>query len=394
MPASRVQAAGGQPVACTFLLKGGTRFMTAALARTVLYPEHAALGARFAPFAGYEMPIQYAAGIVAEHEAARSGAVVFDTCHMGVILLQGPSALDDLENLVSCDVAPLQPGRCRYGLLCNENGGVLDDLLVYRLAPDSFMLVVNASTRGSDVEWITRHVSRSTRCADMSAETAKIDVQGPGSTRLLRPILGDVVASLRYYSFSESAFCGARILVSRTGYTGELGFELYAAPETILALWRGCLAAGALPAGLGARDTLRLEMGMPLYGHELGPGRNAAESGFTRALSRTKQFTGADAIRAAGRGPRLTGLRLDGRRAARQGDSVIRADNSQAGIVTSGSYAPSMGCAVALAYVAPDAAAPGARLNIAGARGTLSAETVSLPFYTCGTARDDGLLQG
>lgn len=360
---------------------------TAALARTLLFDRHVALGAKLAPFGGFEMPIQYA-GILAEHAAARTQAAIFDTCHMGEFRLAGPSAAADLDRLVSCDVAGLPAGRCRYGLLCNAEGGVIDDLLVYRLAGEEFMLVVNAGTQDGDFAWVSGHLSPGTRCANESAATAKVDVQGPAAPRLLRRLLAADIAGLRFYAFHANHYGRWPVLVSRTGYTGEVGFEVYGEPDAIRALWDDCLAAGAAPAGLGARDTLRLEMGMPLYGHELSAARNAGESGLDRAFAPGKDFIGAAAVRdGARRRQALVGLTLAGRRAARAGDAILDSAGRPVGAVTSGSFGPSVGVAIALGYVDRALAAPGTALAVQTARQALDARVAALPFYAQATAR-------
>jgi len=355
--------------------------MTVSLRTTPLADEHRRLGARMGPFAGFLMPMQYA-GIVAEHEAVRTRAAVFDTCHMGQLLVRGPTALADLEMLVTCDLAALAPGQCRYGLLCNADGGVLDDLVVYRLAAQEFLLVVNAANQAADFAWLRRHIAGSTLVEDRSPTTAKIDLQGPWAPRIARTLVTAALYELRYYHFTETRYGEHAVLLSRTGYTGEIGYEVYGPPAAIRAFWRDCLAAGAVPAGLGARDTLRLEMGMPLYGHELTADRNAAEAGPVRALAPHKPFIGAAAVRDPARiRARLTGLVLEDRRAARQGDAVYAAEGRQVGTVTSGSYCPWLEKSLAMGYVPPAWAAIGTRLQL-DVRGTaLAADVVPLPFY-------------
>lgn len=358
--------------------------------RTALYEAHLALGARMTPFGGFLMPLQYE-GILKEHQAARTAAALFDTCHMGAMRLSGPTALPDLEALVSCDVAPLALGQCRYGLMCNPAGGVLDDLLVYRLASDAFMLVVNAATRAHDVEWVRAHRSTGTRLEDLCGRLFKVDLQGPGSPRIMRAVSERPIDGLGFYRFVRSRFAGRDVIVSRTGYTGEIGFEFYVedSPETAVAFWSLCLELGARPAGLGARDTLRLEMGLPLYGHELAEDINAGESGFDRALSVAKRYVGCDAVRsAAAGGRRLVGIALDGRRSARRGDLLSGAGGETIGVVTSGSFAPSLGRAVALAYVARERGRPGTPVAARTGRGEALAGAVApLPFYRQATGR-------
>ena len=356
---------------------------------TPLHAAHAALGARMGPFGGYDMPIQYA-GIMQEHQATRHGATVFDTCHMGEFTLAGPTALADLERLVSCHVGTMQTGQCRYGMLCNAQGGVIDDLLIYRLADDDFWIVVNAGTQDHDFDWICANLSPETRARNVSAETAKIDLQGPASPRLMARLMNAPINDMRFYRFQYNTYRGKRILTSRTGYTGEIGFEIYSDAVTARQFWNDCLAEGAEPAGLGARDTLRLEMGMPLYGHELDDQRNAAESGFTMAIAADKPYVGSDVIQnPANMTAKLVGLQLDGRRAARAGDTVCLPSGEAVGTVTSGSYAPSLETAIALAYVRLDQATADSALMIQTTRQLLAATVVPTPFYKRSTARKD-----
>jgi aminomethyltransferase len=363
---------------------------TRAARPTVLHGEHIELGARMAPFAGYDMPIQ-SRGVIAEHEETRTGVTVFDTCHMGEISLGGPTAQRDLEWLLSCRIDTLVQGRCRYGLMCNSSGGVIDDLIVYRDAPDRFLLVVNAGRREADVAWIRAHLSAETTLHDLSDATAKLDVQGPASAELVAGLVGPCVLQLRYFGFLLTHGDYGPTRVSRTGYTGELGFELYVPTSAAVRLWRDVLARGAMPAGLGARDTLRLEMGMPLYGHELSENRNAVETGFTWALAEAKSFEGSEHVNPGGDiTQRLVGIRLEGRSSAHTGDDLLSHEGGgPVGMVTSGSYAPSLGVAVALAYVDAAHAAAGEQLVIRTARRDLRGTIVDLPFYRHGSARAD-----
>ncbi len=353
---------------------------------TPLLERHQALSARMAPFGGYWMPIQYA-GILAEHEAVRTAAAIFDTSHMGEFLISGRSALRDLERLVSCDLDSLAVGRCRYGLLCNPEGGVLDDLIVYRLAHVEYMLVVNAGTQDRDYDWILSHLSEDTSARNISAVTAKVDVQGPGSPRIIQEMVAESIESLEYYGFHRNSFRGRPVIVSRTGYTGEIGFEVYSDPDSIGIFWDACMERGIVPAGLGARDTLRLEMGLPLYGHELNENRNAADSGMTRYISKSKSFIGSSVIFGnENRAERLVGLVLEGRQAAREGNRIRLDTGAAIGFVTSGSFAPSLGYAVALGYVDSDFAAAGTRVVVDGRR-ALKGKMAKPPFYPSGTVR-------
>jgi aminomethyltransferase len=355
--------------------------------RTVLYDTHISLNAKMAPFGGYDMPIQYD-GIIKEHHETRRNATLFDTCHMGEFRISGASALADLENLLSCPVASLQIGCCRYGFLCNPQGGVIDDQIVYRLAEKEFFMVVNASTQTNDFEWIAAHASPGTSCVNLSDETAKIDLQGPATPRIMQKLVKGPIDAMKYYQFRHDRYRDQPVLISRTGYTGEIGFEIYCPNDLAAPFWNDCMELGAKPAGLGARDTLRLEMGMPLYGHELSEKMNATESGFTRSISNDKTFIGSAAIHAfAAKQSSLVGIELVGRRAARNGDKIIGPAAEQIGVITSGSFSPSLEKALALGYVNRAFAHPGSALRIDTGRQILDGKVVELPFYKAATGR-------
>lgn len=356
--------------------------------KTPLYDRHVSLKARMAPFAGWDMPIQYQ-GILPEHEATRKGCAVFDICHMGEFELEGPSAAADLEKLMTCSIATLKDGQCRYGFLLREDGGVLDDLTCYRWTQNRYWLVVNAGTRPGDFEWIRSHISDGTALRDISDRTAKLDVQGPGSMALLSRAFGVEWPTLGYFRFTRITAGGIPMVVSRTGYTGEWGYELYFDAPRANEAWDVLLKAGAVPVGLGARDTLRLEVGYPLYGHELGLERTPVALARGAFMDMTKEFIGKAACQRdleAGAGRYMTGLVLEGKRAARAGDIVCLGDRD-VGIVTSGSLAPSLGVAVALAYVEDALTAPGTALEIQVKGARLPARVHALPFYDKGTAR-------
>jgi aminomethyltransferase len=355
--------------------------------KTILHDTHVALGAKMAPFGGFMMPIQYE-GIIAEHTACRTGAVVFDTCHMGEFLIRGPTACADLEGLVTSRVDTMEAGQCRYGFLCNERGGVIDDEITYRLADDEFYMVVNAATQEGDFAWVRAHLSADTRMENLSARTAKIDLQGPQSARVMAQLMDEPIDDMHYYRFKYNSYRGERVLTSRTGYTGEIGFEIYSDNDTGVAFWDDCLKKGAKPAGLGCRDTLRLEMGYPLYGHELNDERNAAESGLSFAIASDKQFHGSavvlDPAKAA---QRLVALVLDGRRAAREDDVVCDSKCGEVGSVTSGSFSPSLGTCIAMAYVNAAQATPGNNVLVRTSRGDLPAVVSATPLYKKATGR-------
>lgn len=360
--------------------------------RTPLHEEHHLLNARMAPFAGWDMPIQYQ-GIIAEHLHTRAHASVFDICHMGEFELTGPTAEADLERLLSLRIATLEPGQCRYGFLLNEAGGVLDDLTCYRLGADRFWLVVNAATRTNDAAWIRGHVSDRTTFKDCSNHTAKLDVQGPESRSAMARALALEVPDLKYFHAATWDMNGLTCLLSRTGYTGEWGYELYFPAPQAAGLWRRLLSSGEIrAAGLGARDTLRLEVGYPLYGHEFSMDRTPVAAVGHRFMDLDKDFIGCAAVRREleeGVDEVLTGLQFPSRRSARAGDAVYDGA-TRVGTVTSGSFAPSLGSAVALAYVRKGCDDPGTALDVESRGARLPCHVVSLPFYREGTARARG----
>ena len=354
---------------------------------TPLNQWHRDHGAKMAPFAGWDMPIQYE-GILVEHEHTRKAASLFDICHMGEFLLHGAGAAAALACAVTHNLDTLKPGKCRYGFLLNAAGNVLDDLIVYRFAEDSFMLVVNGACVSTDFAALRERIPQAITLEDVSGRTAKIDLQGPLSLDVLEAVLGQNFHDLPYFSFRETLFSGEKMLVSRTGYTGELGYELYLPWDKALPLWEALLAdERAKPAGLGARDTLRLEAGLPLYGHELDTEHNPTEAGMGKMLSSTANYVGREGAQSVRQV--LLALRIEGRRAARAGDvlALTAEDGGQAvGLVTSGSFAPSLGCVVAFAW-ADAAHAEHTNFVVRTARAELPAVVAALPFYTQGTAR-------
>lgn len=356
--------------------------------RTPLYSEHVALGARMVTFAGWDMPLVYR-GIIPEHRWTRDRASVFDTCHMGEFELKGATAEADLERLVTVSVAALKPGAGAYGYLLAEDGGVLDDLICFRLAADRFWLVVNAGTLAGDRDWIREHCSPRTTFTDLSPATAKLDIQGPQSRAAAEEAFGQALPSLGYFHVQELTIQNTPCLLSRTGYTGELGYELYMPANNVLRFWNLLLKPGhILPAGLGARDTLRVEMGYPLYAHELRREWRPTGAGRGRFLNMAKPFIGREAVRReldTGAYRVLAGLLLEGRMAARAGDAVTR-DQVTVGEVTSGLFAPSLNVAVALAYVDQAVSQPGTVLALTVRGKSLNARVETLPLYKKGTA--------
>jgi aminomethyltransferase len=355
------------------------------LRRTPIYEVHVRLGARLVEFAGFEMPVQYS-GILDEHEAVRTRAGLFDVSHMGQIHLRGASAIDAAERLLSCRVRSLAEGRTRYGLLCNEAGGVVDDTMVYRLGPDHLMLCVNASNVEKDAAWIRAHAGGAS-VEDCSEATGMLALQGPAAPALLESLGGPEVARLPRFRCAEHAIAGTPTLLSNTGYTGAPGYELYVATEAVSDLFERLLeegrGAGILPAGLGARDTLRLEAALPLYGHELDEDTSPLAAGLARFVKRKRGgFIGAEAIEdraAAGHPEILVGFELVDRGVARAGHPVVR-NGKAIGRVTSGGPSPTLGRSIGLAYVPPDTANEGAALEIEVRGRVLGARMVPTPF--------------
>ncbi len=364
----------------------GDRTAAGGLRRTPLYDEHLALGARMVPFAGWAMPLQYT-GIMEEHRAVRQAAGLFDVSHMGEIEISGPGARQALQRLVTNDVERLAPGRALYTVMCTPEGGIVDDLLVYQVGEQRYMLVVNAANTASDLDWVREHVAGpEVTVADRSLETALIALQGPRAQAILARVTDGIdLESLRPFHFVG----GWEGMISRTGYTGEDGFEIFLSWEGAPAIWRGILAAGQdeglVPAGLGARDTLRFEACLPLSGQELDRDTSPLEAGLDFVVKWDKgPFIGREALlrqREQGLRKKLVGLRLLEPGVARTGYPVLDEQGREVGRVTSGTVAPTLGASLALAYVPPSLAVPGRRLAV-GIRGrAVAAQVVETPFY-------------
>jgi aminomethyltransferase len=363
------------------------------LKRTPLYECHREAGARLVEFAGWDMPVQYQ-GVIEEHRAVRTAAGMFDVSHMGEIRVKGPQAEAFLQQLTPNDVAKLAPGRAHYSGLLTERGTYVDDLLVYRLGAEEFLVVVNASNAERDFEWIASRATAGTagdtgvEVTDESDRWALIALQGPKALEILRPLASPGAAELKYYGFLQGEVDGRPALVSRTGYTGEDGFELYLAPEDAPGVWRRLLEAGAphglVPAGLGARDTLRLEAAMALYGHEIDDTTTPFEAGLAWVVKMGKgDFLGREALaaqQAEGLRRKLVGFEVQGRGIARQGHEV-KVEGRTAGAVTSGTWSPSFEKAIGMAYVPTGLAEPGTTLEVDVRGRSLPATVVELPFY-------------
>jgi aminomethyltransferase len=358
--------------------------------RTPLADRHEALGARMVEFGGWLMPLQYS-GILEEHRAVRARAGLFDLSHMGELYVEGPEAGAALAFALTTDPASLSVGRAHYSMICFPDGGIMDDLIVYRLSEEKFMVVANASNAVAVSDALAQRFSGfDVGLDDRSLATALIAIQGPLAAQILAPLTTVPLDRLRYYSIAEGHVAGIAALVGRTGYTGEDGFEIFVDVPNAVPVWDVLMeagrSAGVVPVGLGARDTLRLEAGMPLYGNELGPDTTPFEAGLGRVVKLDKacDFVGKGALeKAAVHGPRrqLVGLVVRGRGIARHGYDVFAGDR-RVGAVTSGTMSPSLGEAIAMAYVTPTDAEDGLRsLSVAIRDQRVPAEVVALPFY-------------
>lgn len=363
------------------------------LKHTPIHAEHVALGGKMVPFAGYEMPVQYPTGITAEHHAVRKAAGLFDVSHMGEFEVRGPGARDFVQYLTTNDVNRIEVGQAQYSTLVNEEGRVLDDLLVYRFL-DRYMLVVNASNREKDLAWIQRHAADfEVTIQDRSDDVGLLALQGPKAEAILDRLTDDDLSKIEYYRFAEGTVNGRPAVISRTGYTGEDGFELYVDAADAAALWRALLDAGEgdglVPAGLGARDSLRLEMGFALYGNDLDEDHTPLEAGLAWVVKLDKgDFVGRAALarqKEEGVKRRLAGFRLLERGFPRQGYAV-RTEHGE-GVVTSGVASPSVGEGVGLAYLPTSAAKAGSRVEVLIRDKPVPAEVVRPPFYTEGSVK-------
>jgi aminomethyltransferase len=374
--------------------------MTAELLRTPLYDWHVAHDGRMVDFAGWSMPVQYTS-ITAEHQATRNAVGVFDISHMGRLRFFGPDAARFLDAVVTRRVADMRPGQIRYGLVCNVAGDILDDVLVYCLQvvgpveddTSTFQMVVNASNRAKIVDWLLRRLPEyATRMEDITTTTAMIAVQGPRALQIVQPLVNCDFAGMKYYTGADATFANLDCYVSRTGYTGEDGCEIICSTEMVRDVWARLMAAGgpvgSMAVGLGARDTLRLEAAMPLYGHELAETINPIQAGLAFAVSLgDREFVGREALEKATADvnqPVRVGLQLDGKRVPRQGSAVILGDEA-VGEVTSGTFSPTFERPIAMAYVGPAAKTVGTKLAV-DIRGTqYPADVVRLPFYKRGS---------
>jgi aminomethyltransferase len=342
------------------------------LRRTPLHERHVALGARLVPFAGWEMPVQYE-GVIPEHRAVRTDAGVFDVSHMGELEVEGPRAHEFLQGVLSNDLDRIEPGQAQYTLLTNERGGIVDDLIAYRLESGRYLLIVNASNREADFEWLKERELRGSDVRDISDEFALLAVQGPRSLERLG------LEPAPAFTFSMDELDGLEVMVNRTGYTGETGVELMIPAEDGPALWDAVLARGVKPAGLGARDTLRLEVCYPLHGNDIGPDTDAISAGLGWVAALEKDFTGADELRRIKEeGPqrKLAAFVMEEPGIPRQGMGI-----DGGGEVTSGTHSPMLDKGIGMGYVPAGQAEPGIELTLDVRGRSRAARVVKKPIY-------------
>ncbi len=352
---------------------------------------HQALGAKMVPFAGYDMPLQYS-GIINEHQAVRTAAGLFDVSHMGEFLVTGPAAGQFVDSLVTNDVSTLYDGKALYTAMCQDDGGIIDDLLVYRFGPEMYVLVVNASRKVIDLAWVSQHAPPEVTVRDVSDETALLALQGPRAFDILEKASGTDFSGLKFYHFERPAAClgSQHLLVSRTGYTGESGVELYCPTAEAASIWSALMEAGQefglLPAGLGARDTLRLEAGFCLYGNDLTTDTNPLEAGLGWLTKlEAAPFIGREAllkVKASGPSRKLVGFVAQERGIPRAGNDILAPSGEVIGSVTSGSQSPILSKGIGMGYVEnrPEFTTPGSPLQIS-ARGRTTAVHVERPPF-------------
>jgi aminomethyltransferase len=358
--------------------------------RTPLYDAHRSFGARLIEFGGWEMPVQYS-GILAEHHAVRTHAGLFDLSHMGEIELAGPRALEVCQELLVTDVARLQPWQAQYSVLCYPDGGCVDDVIVYRIETDRYLFCVNAANIGKDWDWIVEHNQGRAQLSNRSDDYALIALQGPSSVEILQPLVSLDLSLIRRYWSAPGEVAGCRALIARTGYTGEDGFELFVAASDSLAIWHACLEAGnqsdLVPVGLGARDTLRLEAGMLLYGNDLDAKTSPLEARLARLVRFDKaKFIGREALlrqHTEGVRKQLVGLKMETAGIPRHG-YTLWAGADRVGVVTSGTQSPTLGIGIGLGYAPPVYATVDAMLEVEIRNRRAPVRVVKPPFYRKG----------
>lgn len=363
--------------------------MSETLKRTVLFDSYAEYGGKTIDFGGWELPVQFSS-IKAEHEAVRTKAGLFDVSHMGELLVSGEDALPYLQKMVTNDVSKLKDGQAQYTAMCYENGGTVDDLLIYKRGDNNYLLVVNASNIDKDFEWMNKHITDNVKIENASSSYALLALQGPVAQEVLQKLTSEPLADIRFFRFKENVdISGHQVLVSRTGYTGEDGFEIYGSPEAIVALWSVILKAGesegVVPAGLGARDTLRFEAGLPLYGQELSKDISPLETGlgFVVKLNKEADFLGKEALASQkenGIPRKLVGVEMIDKGIPRTGYKVFLGEE-QIGEVTTGTQSPTLKKNIGFALLNNEHTAEGTEIDIEIRNKRLKAVIIATPFY-------------
>lgn len=355
--------------------------------KTTLYDTHVKYGGKMVPFAGYLLPVQYGQGVIAEHMAVRKVCGLFDVSHMGEITCTGPDALKNLNHLLTNDFTNMYDGQARYSPMCNEGGGVVDDLIVYKVRENHYFIVVNASNKDKDYAWMKAHESGDVRFEDISGLVGQIALQGPLAREILLKLTTEECLPVKYYSaVFQGQVAGIPCVLSKTGYTGEDGYELYMAAEYAPAVWEALMEAGAeqglIPCGLGARDTLRLEAAMPLYGHEMDDEISPVETGLSFAVKMEKEaFIGKAGLEKRGEpGRKRVGLKVTGRGIIREHEKVYAGDQ-EIGVTTSGTHGPFLGYPIAMALLDVEYAQVGTQVEAQVRGRRVAAEVVPLPFY-------------
>jgi aminomethyltransferase len=355
---------------------------------TALTDVHIALGAKMVPFAGYNMPVQYE-GVNVEHETVRSGVGVFDVSHMGEFLITGPHALDLIQKVTSNDASVLTDGRAQYSCLPNNEGGIVDDLIVYRFNAEKYLLVVNASNIEKDWSWISQHNTMGADMRNLSDDYSLLAIQGPKAAEAMQSLTSVDLSGIKYYHFEVADFAGIdQVIISATGYTGSGGFEIYCKNSEVKTIWDKVFEAGASygikPIGLAARDTLRLEMGFCLYGNDINDTTSPLEAGLGWITKFTKEFTHSEALKAqkeAGVTRKLVGFEMVDKGIPRHDYEIADANGNIIGVVTSGTMAPSLKLGIGLGYVPTALSAPDSEIYIVVRGKLLKAKVVKLPFY-------------
>ncbi|MEZ4803119.1 MAG: glycine cleavage system aminomethyltransferase GcvT [Gelidibacter sp.] len=355
---------------------------------TALTSTHEALGAKMVPFAGYNMPVQYE-GVNIEHETVRNAVGVFDVSHMGEFLIEGPNALELIQKVSSNDASKLTIGKAQYSCLPNDDGGIVDDLIIYRVKEETYLLVVNASNIEKDWKWISSKNDVGANMRDLSEDYSLLAIQGPKAVEAMQSLSSHDLSAIPFYSFVIGDFAGIEhVIISATGYTGSGGFEIYCKNSEVKQVWDKVLEAGAKfgikPIGLAARDTLRLEMGYCLYGNDIDDTTSPIEAGLGWVTKFTKEFTKSEALKEEKeRGPerKLVAFELDDRGIPRHGYDIVDGNGKTIGVVTSGTMSPSMNKGIGLGYVPTIFSEVGSKINIQIRKNAVPATVVKLPFY-------------